>query len=141
MASTRLTASIRFALSRKAERSGVRVSRRQSFPSLYPSPRRAKSLWRSPGSGIVHASRAVFVAGLAVGFCACSEKSSTTPTPAIQTISDFVLSETERTVVQWKLRAEEAVLHDEGNAELANPHVQIFQDGKLSTEFHSKAQR
>lgn len=81
-------------------------------------------------------------AGLALaatlGLSACSKPASLTPTSAIQTITNFMLTETERNVIQWILHSEMATLRDIGGAELVNPHVEIYENGKPTTQARSK---
>lgn len=78
------------------------------------------------------------LSGLVLGLCACSQRSSAAPGSSIQTIADFFLSETQHRVVQWTLRARQATLHDAGNAELTQPYVEVYENGKPATQVQSK---
>src|SRR5580658_2102764 len=80
----------------------------------------------------------ILIPSLLLGLCACSEQHPAPFETSMQTITNFALSETQRGIKQWVLRSEQASLQDAGDTELVNPHVDIYQDGKLSTQVQSK---
>lgn len=70
--------------------------------------------------------------------CACSQRPAGPAEPPVQSLETFVLTETIQNVKQWTLRAREAIMQDSGGADLTTPHVEIYKDGKPTTQVESR---
>jgi len=82
--------------------------------------------------------RSLTLAALA-GLGACTTRSSGPAEAPVQSLEDFVLTETRNQgATQWILKAREATLRDSGGADLASPHLEIYKNGKPATEVDSK---